>query len=134
MPTHKQQSLGHGHETTHQAQAPSTASAQLGDHLRQTQTQGRQRQNDQSQNHHNNFHQYQGSNVGEEHESGSAQGGPFFMKPLTKQPDYRFNLYVKGLAPTTTTRSLYELFKPYVFPCYYYCWREIIAIIAGDLA
>lgn len=54
------------------------------------------------------------------------------MKPLTKQPDYRFNLYVKGLAPTTTTRSLYELFKPYVFPCYYHCCREIIAIIAGD--
>lgn len=53
------------------------------------------------------------------------------MKPLTKQPDYRFNLYVKGLAPTTTTRSLYELFKPYVFT-YYYCWRKIIAIMPGD--
>ncbi|KAF9142351.1 hypothetical protein BG015_000952 [Linnemannia schmuckeri] len=105
MPTHKQQSSGHGHETTHQAQAPFTASAQYGDHLRQTQTQGRQQQHDQSQ--------YHGSNVGEEHGAGSSQGGPFFMKPLTKQPDYRFNLYVKGLAPTTTTRSLYELFKPY---------------------
>ncbi|KAK3818812.1 MAG: hypothetical protein J3Q66DRAFT_178295 [Benniella sp.] len=38
---------------------------------------------------------------------------PFFMKPLTRAPDYRFNLYVKGLAPTTTTRGLFELFKPY---------------------
>ncbi|KAG0259622.1 hypothetical protein BG011_002513 [Mortierella polycephala] len=28
-------------------------------------------------------------------------------------PDYRFNLYVKGLAPAMTTRSLFELFKPY---------------------
>ncbi|KAF9569208.1 hypothetical protein EC968_002646 [Mortierella alpina] len=37
----------------------------------------------------------------------------FFMKPLTTAPDYRFNLYVKGLAPTTTTRSLFDLFKPY---------------------
>ncbi|KAF8933533.1 hypothetical protein BGZ47_010832 [Haplosporangium gracile] len=105
MPTHKQQSSGHGHETTHQVQAPSTASTQYGDHLRQSQIQGRQQQHDQSQHH--------GFNVGEEHGVGSAQGGPFFMKPLTKQPDYRFNLYVKGLAPTTTTRSLYELFKPY---------------------
>ncbi|KAG9071399.1 RNA binding motif, single stranded interacting protein 3 [Linnemannia hyalina] len=111
-PTHKQQSSGHGHETTHQAQAPSTASAQHGGHLRQTKTQGRQQQNDQSQNHHNSLHQHQGPNVGEELGLGAAQGGPFFMKPLTTQPDYRFNLYVKGLAPTTTTRSLYELFKP----------------------
>ncbi|KAF9951182.1 hypothetical protein BGZ70_001098 [Mortierella alpina] len=39
--------------------------------------------------------------------------GHFFMKPLTAAPDYRFNLYVKGLAPTTTTRSLFDLFKPY---------------------
>ncbi|KAF9547836.1 RNA binding motif, single stranded interacting protein 3 [Mortierella hygrophila] len=113
MPTYKQQSSGHGHETTHQAQAPSTASAQRGGHLRQTKTHGRQQQHDQSQNRHNSLHQHQGSNVGEEHGSGAAQGCPFFMKPLTKQPDYRFNLYVKGLAPTTTTRSLYELFKPY---------------------
>ncbi|KAK3823658.1 MAG: hypothetical protein JOS17DRAFT_752960 [Linnemannia elongata] len=113
MPTHKQQSLGHGHETTHQALAPSMVSAQLGDQLRQTQTQGRQQQHDQSQNPHNSLHQHHGSDEGEEYGAGSAQGGPFFMKPLTKQPDYRFNLYVKGLAPTTTTRSLYELFKPY---------------------
>ena len=138
MPTHKQQSSGHGHEITHHAQASSTASAQHGDHLRQTQTQGRQQRHDQSQNHHNSFHQRRGSVVGEEHGAGSAQGGPFFMKPLTKQPDYRFNLYVKGLAPTTTTRSLYELFKPYVFSCYYAiivvvcCGRETNAIIAGD--
>ncbi|KAI7817499.1 hypothetical protein BC939DRAFT_329019 [Gamsiella multidivaricata] len=37
----------------------------------------------------------------------------FFMKPLTTTPDYRFNLYVQGLESTTTTRSLFELFKPY---------------------
>ncbi|KAG0291333.1 hypothetical protein BGZ96_005271 [Linnemannia gamsii] len=103
MPTHKQQSSGHGHETTHLVQALSVASAQHGDQLRQTQTQVRQQQQ----------HDLYGSNVGEEHGTGSAPGGLFFMKPLTKQPDYRFNLYVKGLAPTTTTRSLYELFKPY---------------------
>ncbi|KAG0361031.1 hypothetical protein BGZ54_009269 [Gamsiella multidivaricata] len=36
----------------------------------------------------------------------------FFMKPLTTTPDYRFNLYVQGLESTTTTRSLFELFKP----------------------
>ncbi|KAF9902730.1 hypothetical protein EC991_004581 [Linnemannia zychae] len=114
MPTHKQQSSGHAHETAHQAQASSMASVLQGEHLRQTQTQsqtqGRQQyhQNDPSQHH--NHHS---SNVGEDHGTGSTQGGPFFMKPLTKQPDYRFNLYVKGLAPTTTTRTLHELFKPY---------------------
>lgn len=113
MPTHKQQSSGHGHKTTHQTQVPSTAPTQHGDQLRPTQTQDRQQQYDQSQSHHNSLHHPHGSNVGEEHGAGSPQGGPFFMKPLTKQPDYRFNLYVKGLAPTTTTRSLYELFKPY---------------------
>lgn len=44
--------------------------------------------------------------------SSSETPSPFFMKPLTRAPDYRFNLYVKGLAPTTTTRGLFELFKP----------------------
>ncbi|KAG0311743.1 hypothetical protein BGZ99_009940 [Dissophora globulifera] len=38
---------------------------------------------------------------------------PFFMKPLTRAPDYRMNLYVKGLPPTTTTRALFEMFKPF---------------------
>ncbi|KAF9126839.1 hypothetical protein BGW39_006315 [Mortierella sp. 14UC] len=113
MPTHKQQSSGHAHETARQAQTSSMASA-LQEHLRQTQTQtqGRQQHHqvptDLSQ--HLNHHS---SNIGEDHGTGSTQGGPFFMKPLTKQPDYRFNLYVKGLAPTTTTRSLHDLFKPY---------------------
>ncbi|KAG0292325.1 hypothetical protein BGZ98_002628, partial [Dissophora globulifera] len=37
---------------------------------------------------------------------------PFFMKPLTRAPDYRMNLYVKGLPSTTTTRALFEMFKP----------------------
>ncbi|KAF8930729.1 hypothetical protein BGZ58_008077 [Dissophora ornata] len=45
--------------------------------------------------------------------TGSEAPSPFFMKPLTHTPDYRFNLYVKGLDPTMTTRGLYELFKPY---------------------
>ncbi|CAO3563996.1 unnamed protein product [Mortierella alpina] len=50
-----------------------------------------------------------------EHQPAGSEGtsGYFFMKPLTAAPDYRFNLYVKGLAPTTTTRSLFDLFKPY---------------------
>ncbi|KAF9947749.1 hypothetical protein BGZ65_008575, partial [Modicella reniformis] len=43
----------------------------------------------------------------------SEPPSPFFMKPLTRAPDYRFNLYVKGLVPTTTTRGLFEIFKPY---------------------
>ncbi|KAF9942628.1 hypothetical protein BGZ67_000852 [Mortierella alpina] len=50
-----------------------------------------------------------------EHQPTGSEGtsGHFFMKPLTATPDYRFNLYVKGLAPTTTTRSLFDLFTPY---------------------
>ncbi|KAG0272440.1 hypothetical protein BGZ95_011811 [Linnemannia exigua] len=113
MPTHKQQSSGHGHETTH-PQAPSMAAALQAERQNHThtQTQGRpqQYQAHTVSSQHLNYHS---NNVGEDHGTGSAQGGPFFMKPLTKQPDYRFNLYVKGLAPTITTRSLYELFKPY---------------------
>ncbi|KAF9919176.1 RNA binding motif, single stranded interacting protein 3 [Linnemannia zychae] len=106
MPSNKQhQFSGHGHETTQPAKA--LASVPRGDQLRQTQTHNRSSQhqanNDSSLNHPNN----------DEQGTGSTQGGPFFMKPLTKQPDYRYNLYVKGLAPTTNTRGLYELFKPY---------------------
>ncbi|KAG0208045.1 hypothetical protein BGX33_006492 [Mortierella sp. NVP41] len=114
MPTNKQQSPGHGPETTHQAppaSAASTTTQSHAEHLRQTQTQSRQQQQ-QTHNDSSQHHNLSGPNGGEEQGAGSAQGGPFFMKPLTKQPDYRFNLYVKGLAPTTTTRSLYELFKP----------------------
>ncbi|KAG0213901.1 hypothetical protein BGX28_003325 [Mortierella sp. GBA30] len=54
-----------------------------------------------------------------QHQSTASEGANsngnihLFMKPLTSAPDYRFNLYVKGLAPTTTTRGLFDLFRPY---------------------
>ncbi|KAI1316327.1 Uncharacterized protein EDD11_010106 [Mortierella claussenii] len=50
-------------------------------------------------------------NHGHNHTPGAE--GRFFMKPLTRAPDYRFNLYVEGLDPSTSARQLFSLFEPY---------------------
>ncbi|KAF9353190.1 hypothetical protein BGX26_009026 [Mortierella sp. AD094] len=98
MPSNRQQSPGNGPESTTQGHARHQYSSAVATPQRQPQPQQPSDQRDPTVN---------------GHQSTGSETGGFFMKPLTRPPDYRFNLYVKGLAPTMTTRGLFDLFKPY---------------------
>ncbi|KAF9434928.1 hypothetical protein BGZ76_007188, partial [Entomortierella beljakovae] len=103
MPSHRQQSPGTGSESAttqnnvRQAYSSAVASQPQQPPVQQKPSQ----QNDQR------------DSTAISQPAASTDAAGFFMKPLTRPPDYRFNLYVKGLSPAMTTRGLYDLFKPY---------------------
>ncbi|KAF9110822.1 hypothetical protein BGX27_005835 [Mortierella sp. AM989] len=105
MPSNRQQSPGTGPEST----TPALARHQYSSVATQQQHPAQQRQPQQPQQQLSDQH----DSTANGHQSANNETGGFFMKPLTRPPDYRFNLYVKGLAPTMTTRGLFDLFKPY---------------------